>query len=152
MPSGMLTQHKPAVGDADRLRGHDFIRERILEDTVLVDASLVGKGVAADDGFIGLHGDIRDLGQQLAHREEPPGVDVGSVGILLGANAKSHYDLFEGSVSGAFPNSVDRALDLAGTGGNGRKAVGHGQAEIVVTMSRDDYVIDPPYPLANIAD
>ena len=42
-----------ARGNADLLGNDDFIRERILQDAVLVNARLVGEGVRAHHRFIG---------------------------------------------------------------------------------------------------
>src|ERR1019366_3150005 len=53
--SGVLAQDDAVADHAYRFRGHDLIAERIAEDTVLVNAGLMGKGVASDDGLVGLH-------------------------------------------------------------------------------------------------
>ena len=48
----MLSHHKTIARDPDRLRGHDLIGEFLLEDAILVDARLMGKGIIPDDRFV----------------------------------------------------------------------------------------------------
>ena len=48
-PAGQLADRQLAAGQPDRLRGHDLVGQRVLDDPVLVDARLVGERVAADD-------------------------------------------------------------------------------------------------------
>ncbi len=67
--AGMLPKHKFGIWDADRLRRHDFVSQRILEYAILVDARFVGESVASGDGFVGLHGHAGDFAEQMAGRE-----------------------------------------------------------------------------------
>ncbi len=68
--AGVLAQDEFGIGHADRLRRHDFVGQRVLENAILVDAGFVGEGVASDDGLVGLHGDAGDFAQQLAGGEQ----------------------------------------------------------------------------------
>ena len=44
-PPRQFADGELAARQPDGLRGHDFVRERVLDDAVLVDAGLVGEGV-----------------------------------------------------------------------------------------------------------
>ena len=62
-PAAVFAEHQVGLREADVLRPHDFVRRALLEHAVLVDAGLVGEGVAADDRLVPLHlhaGDVRD--------------------------------------------------------------------------------------------
>ena len=48
-PAAVLAQHQVGLGEADVLGPHDLVGGALLEHAVLMDAGLVGKGVAADD-------------------------------------------------------------------------------------------------------
>ena len=65
-PAGQLADGQLAAGQPDRLRGHDLVGQRVLDDAVLVDARLVGEGVAADDGLVGLDGEAGQVADQPA--------------------------------------------------------------------------------------
>ena len=66
VPAGVLAQHQPRLADADHLGPHDLVGLLVLEHAVLVDAGLVGKGIRADDGLIGLDGDAGVVADHLA--------------------------------------------------------------------------------------
>src|SRR5437763_9110313 len=63
--AGVLSQNQPTVGNAHRLRSHDLVGQRILQDTILMDASFVSECVSSNDGLSWLHRDIGCLGEQL---------------------------------------------------------------------------------------
>src|SRR5205809_866206 len=54
-PARVLAHDELVGGPADVFRLHDLVGELFLEHTVLVDARLVGEGVLAHDGLVGLH-------------------------------------------------------------------------------------------------
>ncbi len=58
------------------------------------------------------------------------------------ANAHGHDNFFERGVAGALADAVDGALDLAGSGGDGRHGVGYRHAEIVMAVGGDSDVLD----------
>ena len=86
-PAGQLADRQLAAGQPDRLRGHDLVGQRVLDDAVLVDAGLVGERVAADDRLVGLD---REPGQVA---DQPAGG-----GDLLGRRRRSRA---RGTASGA---------------------------------------------------
>jgi len=80
---------------------------------VLVNAGLVGKGVVADDGFVGrgLEGD--DLAEDLAGGIEIFKLDAGRDSVAVAADVEGGGDLFESRVACALTDAVDGALYLA---------------------------------------
>ena len=65
-PAGQLADRQLAAGQPDRLRRHDLVGQRVLDHAVLVDARLVGEGVAADDRLVGLDGEPGQVADQAA--------------------------------------------------------------------------------------
>src|SRR5580698_4626916 len=99
--AGVLAEHHPVAGDADRSGRHDLVGERVRKYTVLMNAGLVSKGIAADDGLVRRGSEADDRGEQLAHGVEVIHDDVALNGIAVGANMKSCGNLFESGVTGA---------------------------------------------------
>ena len=84
--------------------------------------------------YWGLHGEAGDLAHQATGGVELLRVDVGVGAEVVAAGAQRHDDLFEGAVAGALADAVDAALDLARADLDGGEAVGHGHAQVVVTV------------------
>ena len=149
-PTRQLADRQLAAGQADRLRRHDLVRERVLDDAVLVDARLVGEGVAADDGLVGLDREAGQVGDQPRRGRDVLGLDArAEVGELRRPGPEGHDDLLERRVAGALTQAVDRDLDLAGAGLDRGQRVGRGQPQVVVAVDADrgltaDEVHDPP--------
>src|SRR4029077_3535605 len=95
VPPGMLSQHQSRIGDTHRLRCHDLVSERVLQYTVLMNASLVRERVASDDRFVRLYRDSGHFAQHLAPRVELFTRHIRVVGITIGPRPHRHYDLFE---------------------------------------------------------
>ena len=134
-PSGELADRQLAAGESDRLRGHDLVGQRVLDDAVLVDARLMGEGVATHDRLVGLDGEAGQVADQPAGGGELLGLDArAQIGELGRPGPQGHHDLFERGVAGALTEAVDRDLHLAGTGLDGRHRIGRGQAQVVVAM------------------
>src|SRR5579859_4997939 len=66
MASRVFTKHQIGIAPANGLRSHYFVRQAVFEHTILMDACFMRKGVRSHDGFIGMHGDTRQLTDQLA--------------------------------------------------------------------------------------
>ena len=75
-PPGQLADRQLASGKTYRLRGHDLVGERVLNDAVLVDARFVGEGVAADDRLVRLNGEPGQVADQPARRGDLLGLDA----------------------------------------------------------------------------
>ena len=148
----MLAQHQVGPRHADVFGPHDLVGRAILEHAVLVDAGLVGEGVAADDRLVALHGQPGDRREHPADRVEPLGLDAGRQAVIVEAGLQRHHDLFERGIAGAFADAVDRALDLARAGLAAGQAVGDGQAQVVVAVGADDRLLDVGDALLERAD
>ena len=71
------------------------------------------------------------------------------VGVIeVGAGAQGHDDFFQRAVPGPFAQAVDGALDLARAGLHGGQAVGHGHAQVVVTVDADHRLVDIGHAVA----
>src|SRR5207253_9040556 len=66
LTAGMFAQHQTVAGHTHGFRNHNLVTKRIVDYTVLVNAGLVGKGVAANDRLVGLHLGSNDGRKQLA--------------------------------------------------------------------------------------
>ena len=76
MAAGVLAEHQGRARDADHLGPDDLVGEPVLQHAVLVDAGLVGEGVAADDRLVGLGKDAGQVGEQLAGAVDLPRLHV----------------------------------------------------------------------------
>ena len=54
VPPAVLAQDQPALRNADRFGVHDLVRGALFQDAVLVDARLVGEGIASHNRLVGL--------------------------------------------------------------------------------------------------
>ena len=149
-PAGQLADRQLAAGQPDRLRGHDLVGQRVLDDAVLVDARLVGEGVAADDRLVGLDREAGQVADQPRGRRDVLGLDAGAeIRELRRPGPQGHDDLLERRVAGALAEAVDRDLDLARAGLDRGERVGRGEPQVVVAVDADrgpvaDEVHDPP--------
>src|SRR6266852_8887802 len=99
MASAMLTQHQLAFRHPDGPGVDDLVSGLLLEVSILMDAGLVGEGVASDDGFVRLWAEADDRAQHLARRIEMLGVDSSSEGITIVASLDRHHYFFERAVA-----------------------------------------------------
>src|SRR5437868_87577 len=127
------------MGDADRLRSHDLVREAVLHHAVLVDPRLVREGVATDERLVGLREDARHVRQQPAGAIQLARLDVTAERGVLRPDVARHHDLLARGVAGALADTVHRALHLPRPGRDGGEGVGDGEAAMVVTVGRERY-------------
>ncbi len=80
------------------------------------------------------------------------GIDIGAQVEEGIAGLDRHHDFFERAVAGALADAVDRALDLASAGNDGRQAVRHGHAQIVVAVHGQPDAIDAAHVLTQVAE
>ena len=152
VPAAVLAEHEVALGEADVGGLHDLEGRGLLEDAVLVDARLVGEGVAADDRLVGLHrvaGHVRD---QPAGAGDLLGLDLRLGVEVVAARADRHDDLFERGVAGALADAVDGALDLGRAGAHRGERVGRRQTEVVVAVAADGDVVQRRAEPVELAD
>ena len=114
----------------------------MLQHAVLMDAGLMGKGIGADDGLVGLHRKAGDRGDEPRRLGDELGLHAGVVGHAVVARAQRHDDLLERGIAGPLAEAVDGAFDLARTGADGGQRIGDGKAEIVVAVNGDDRLVD----------
>ena len=55
MAARVLAQYEPVGWNSYRLRSHDLVAERIVNNAVLVYARLMCEGITSDDRFVRLH-------------------------------------------------------------------------------------------------
>ena len=117
-------------------------------DTILVDAGLVLEGVGPHDGLVGLDGHARVLfhhiGRGCNMYRIDPSTQVRTTTtrplrpeVRRALQGQGHDDLLEGRVAGPFSNSVNCALDLAGTMSCSCYRIGRGQPEVVLAVRRE---------------
>ncbi len=137
-PPRQLADRQLAAGQSDRLRGHDLVGQRVLDDAVLVDPRFVGERVPADDRLVGLDREAGQVADQPAGGGQLLRRDTRAERRELGrSRAQGHDDLFERGVAGPLAEAVDRHLDLAGAGLDRGERVGRRQAQVVVAMDAD---------------
>ena len=92
-----------------------------------MNAGLVGKGVAPDDGLVVLNGIAGKPSHQPGRVVELGGVDpqIDSKDILAGLD--SHHHLLDRGVARPLTDAVDRAFDLTGAGRQRSQGVGYRQ-------------------------
>ncbi len=112
----------------------------------------MGKGIGTDNGLVGLHHDTGDGRQQLAGGIDVLGDHLCTERHDVLAGAQGHDHLFEGTVAGPLADAVDGALDLLGPGLYCGQRVGYCQTEIVMTMYRQDRLVDIGHMLLEILD
>ena len=102
-----------------------------------MNAGGVAKGVLADDGFVGLHGEARMLADETAAPHDLGAIDTGSQAIGIAPGLDGHHDLFQRGVASPLTDTIDGTFDLPCPGTHGSQAVGDGQAQIVMTVDGD---------------
>ena len=135
-----LAEHQAGAGP-DLLRLHDLEGPAVLEHAVLVDAGLMGKGIAAHHRLVGLDEHAAQLGDEPGGAEELGVVEAGGHPEDLGVKPDRHRHLLEGGVAGALADPVDAALHLAGAGTDADEGVGGGEAQVVVAVHGDGHVL-----------
>ena len=145
--AGVLAQHELVGVQPDRRGVHDLVGRALLEDAVLVDARLVGEGVAPDDRLVGLHRVAGQAADEAARAGDLARVDAGAQADVGLARVQEHHDLLERRVARALADAVDRALDLARAGQHAGERVGHRQPEVVVAVHREHDVAQARHAL-----
>ena len=88
----------------------------------------------------------------MAGADDLGGVDAGVDAEVLAPGPQGHDHLLEAGVTRPFTDAVDGDLHLPSAGPDPRKAVGRGEAEIVVAVDRPDDSIGPRGLLTKLAD
>ena len=141
MPPRVLAQDELALRHTNGFRPHDLVGLFVLEHPVLVNPRFVGKGIGADNRFVGLHMHACTTRDQLAGAHDLSGIDAGLHAVERSARVHRHHDFLKSGVAGSLSNAIDRNFDLPGTGSNACQAVGSGKPQVIVAVNRDDNVI-----------
>ena len=142
MAAGMLAQHQCRFGQTNRFRGHDLVGLGVLQHAVLMDAAFMCKGIRPDNRLVGLYIEAGNRRQQARGPHDFGGLDVGLMRQNVGACPQRHDDFFHRRIAGPFADTVDGAFYLARTGADSCQRIGHGQAQIVMAVNRDDCLVD----------
>ena len=119
---------------------------------MLVDARLVSERVLTHNRLVPLYLHPGDARHQPTGRKQPAGVHTGVAAEVVASCRHRHHDFFERRVARPLAQAIDRALDLPGTLRDGGQAVGHGQAQVVVTVSTQDRLLDVGYVLLEVPE
>ena len=142
MAARVLAHHQLALRAAHRLRRHDLVGGRVLQDAVLVDARLVREGVPADDRLVRLRPLACELGQQVAGGAELGRVNLRlKAGVEVLADLQRHHDFFQRGVPCPLANAVDAPFYLPGAGLDRCQRVRHGHAQVIVAVHGDDRLV-----------
>src|SRR2546429_492277 len=87
----MFSQHQSGIWNAHRLWSDDFVRKRVLEHAILVDAGGVRKSVTANDGLVRLHRNSNGVTEHLAGGVERHGI---ADGVWNGQGSGARFDDF----------------------------------------------------------
>ena len=117
-----------------------------------MNAGFMGEGIRADNRLVRLHREAGDAGNHFRGADDLRGVDprVAAEHVLAGAHR--HHDFFQRGIARPLAQAVDRAFDLTRAGLDGGQGVGHGEAEIVMTMHRPHDLIRIGYALDQLGD
>ena len=116
----MFSEHQIGFGKTDIFGPHDLVGAAVLEHSILVDARLVGEGIAADDRFVALNIHAGDFADESTGRYQPLGLDPRTGRVKIASGAHRHDDFFERAVSCTLTDAVDGAFDLEGSCGHSR--------------------------------
>ena len=137
-----LTTHLSDAGGVD-----DLVGRTVGQHPVLMDARLVGEGVAPHHGLVVLHRVPRQAGHEPRGAGQLLGAHRGrDAGELIGTDPQRHDDFLERGVPGPLTEPVDAHLDLARPGLHPGEGVRRGQPEVVVAVGRQHVVTRDLFP------
>src|SRR5207247_6715015 len=108
--------------------------------------------VDADDRLVRLHAHPCELRDQAAGAVDLGAIDSRAEVEIVRAGLDRHDDFFERGVPRALADAVHAGLYLPRARGDGRQAVGDGEAEVVVAVHGDARFVDVRHVLLNLAD
>ena len=150
---GMLAQHHAVGGQAHVFGTHDLVGLAMLEHAVLMNAGLVGEGIGADDGLVGLHRKAGNARHQPRAVHDPGGVEViHGAGKNVAPGFHRHHHFLQRGIAGPLAQTIDGAFHLARAIHHRGQRVGRGQAEIVVAMHREHGLVRIGNALAQVVN
>ena len=138
----MLPDHQFITGKTNRFGIHNFVRHRIFQNAVLVNAGLMGKGVGPDNGLIRLDDNAGNHRHESAGRIDFPGIDGRLEMHQVHPGIQGHHHLFKGSIARPLPDTVDGDFRLPRPCPYARKSICGGQTQIVVAVNAQDRFMD----------
>src|SRR5713101_5049927 len=103
----MLAEHDLIRRHANLLWSDDFVSDGTLEYAVLMDARLMGEGIAANNGLVPLHWDSRQPREHLSCGIEFFGTNVRVDPQCIATEVDRHHDLFQRGIASALADAVD---------------------------------------------
>ena len=101
----------------------------------------MGEGVLTDDGLIVLDRKASDGRDIAAGAGDVGAVDAGLEGQTVSPHLQRHDDLFQRRITGPLAKAIDGTFYLARAALNPGQTIGHGQAQIIVTVGREDHPV-----------
>src|SRR6266404_1197987 len=105
--SGMLPKYQGPRWDSHGLRRNDLVRQRVLDNTILVDSRFVRKSIRAHYGFIRRNCRAGNFRKHAASGEKLLEADSRADSKTVLAHGESNHDLFQCRVAGPLPDAVD---------------------------------------------
>ena len=136
--AGVLAEHQVVGMDADRLRCEDLVGLLVGQNTVLMNAAFMGKGIAPDNGLVERSGLADDGIDGTAGAGDLRRVDPRLIRPYAGAGFDRHDDFFQSGVAAALTEAVDGAFNLTGAAGHAREGVCGGEAQVIVAVDGED--------------
>src|SRR6185503_20870611 len=106
MTSRVFPENQLVCRNSDRLRRHDLVAQRIVDNTMLVNTSLVGECVSTYDCLVRLNAEADNFRKQLASWIKFSRVDARFEGQTIRSNVQRHHNLFQRSISRSLANSI----------------------------------------------
>ena len=126
-------QYDRVVVDAHILRVHNLVGVHILQHTVLMDTTRVGKGVTPYYGLVRLHRHVHQARHHPRRRIDLHRVDVRLDAQLL-VTLQYHGYLLERRVTRTLSDAVHGHLHLPGSRHHTAEGVGRSHTQIIVAM------------------
>ena len=105
----------------------------ILQHTILMDTAGMGKGIAPDNGLVGLYRHIHQRGHHTRDRINLRSIDV-CIDFKVLMAFENHRNLFQRGVTSPFTDAVDGHFHLTGTRHHTTEGVGCCQSKVIMTM------------------
>ena len=125
-PSATGRQQDAIIIDTHILRVHNLIGMYILQHTILMDATGMGKGITTDNGLVGLYGHIHQRRHHTRDGVNLRGVDV-RLYLKVLVTFQNHRNLLQRGVTGSFADTVDGYFHLSGASHHTTKGIGRCQ-------------------------
>ena len=87
----------------------------------------MGKGIGADNSFVGLHRKSGNTGNQSRCRNNMLGIYTGFNRENIPTRAHGHNQFFKGGVTGTLTETINRTFNLSRTVLHSGQAIGYGK-------------------------